>query len=975
MKKFIKLFTFVSVALCLFASTVSADFKRDHPVTVTDVAGNQLELFVTGDEYVSVLHDSEGYVMTSTDSGYYEYGRLENGVIVPCGGEPSLRLDQIPETYFVEGREKVISAMEAEGLVIPGRGVELFSTGNTVTEFKGSGTVVVVPIAFNGGSRDFTGLTQNVENACEYFNEVSYGKLSLDYMDVSKGSSIYISPREEGYFHQRSLSNLSGYSGTNQRMSRENELVKSALDFYGLSQQTTDSCIDVNGDGANDFLVFVYNTKSDPVWDALLWPHQIQYNQDKYSVFGKGVRSWIFVPRSSRKETLCHEMYHAIGAPDLYGYTDNYNYVGMWDIMDCGNGTMLTHMKYHYGGWIEEIPEITSAGRYTINPACRPENNCYKIPINSNEYYVVEYRNRYSGRINYLDTWRQWHNEGLLVTRVNSELIGQGNMEAHANGAEIEVVQHPAMGINTILGTVLPEFSPDGGFGRNLASGAEDDKTVIKNVKENADGTLSFDVSFDGAVDVGYEELDNYTVRASFVYDSNRKPYCELTVCNVITDSNGNISYIPEKGTYGIRYVFLTGGETSANSVTYLDYNNPFPVTKSGIVWSYIVDSDGERRGEAAVTYLHYSVPGINTARGVREYEYDVSKFYSGIGNRIAGIVFDGGEQYVGKLNMDELVTFCVDGVEYQFLSQDVQGANLSLSANKVKISADDGSEVYMRGLYFNDYAKESQILFDSTNGRKSLFEESITIESGDSISMKVPGGFAGEIRYTTDGTEPTAESELYTEPIKVNQDVEIRAVSIIDGEVKKEESIKVYVQEDYREYSADELNCIFKNSGTAFLGGEGKYLKIAYTPGEGTLVLRDSNWFTVEEVINPEESGVLYIDATTDIYVRQATGDNIRISVVDSQKQIDLTILEDTETGTKVAMHNFGGDAEFSLIAASYKDERMENVAEKQVAVASGATKYEDVAVSGENMKAFCVKSLKDTEPLGTVYMKGMEK
>jgi len=562
MKPIIKLLAFISVAMCIFTTVVNADFKENHPVTLTDADGKIIELYVTGDEYVNVLHDSDGYVMICTDSGYYEYAKLEDGTLVACGNAPCMKYDQLPESYFVEERERVISELEAEGLVIPGRSAELFSAGASVKEFKGSGTIVVVPIAFSGGSCDFVGLTKSVENACEYFKEVSYGKLSLDYIDVSDGGEIFVSSKGENYYQERSLSNLSGYYNTDQRMARENALVKDALDFYGLSGKTTDSCVDVNGDGANDFLVFVYNTVGDLVWNSLLWPHQIQYTYDKYSVYGKGVRSWIFVPRSADDTTLCHEMYHAIGAPDLYGYTDQYNYLGMWDIMDSGNGTMLTHMKYHYGGWIDEIPEITTAGTYTINPACMQEGNCYKIPINDDEYYVVEYRNRYSGKVNYLDMWRQWHNEGLLITRVNSSRIGSGNMEAYENGTEITLVRHPALGVNSILGTVLPEFSPESGFDRVLSSGATDDRTVIKNIKENADGTLSFDVSFDGASQMGYETLDNHVVRASFVYDSANKPYCKLAVYKVTADSSGNKSYTLVENTYGIKYVFLTGRES-----------------------------------------------------------------------------------------------------------------------------------------------------------------------------------------------------------------------------------------------------------------------------------------------------------------------------------------------------------------------------------------------------------------------------
>src|SRR5690554_7447752 len=99
---------------------------------------------------------------------------------------------------------------------------------------------------------------------------------------------------------------------------------------------------------------------------------------------GKRVWDFTFQPESQVDVfTLAHEMFHSLGAPDLYRYEeDNISPVWYWDIMEHGKGHMLTYMKWKYsnGTWINSIPMITTSGTYTLNPISSSTNNCYKIP-------------------------------------------------------------------------------------------------------------------------------------------------------------------------------------------------------------------------------------------------------------------------------------------------------------------------------------------------------------------------------------------------------------------------------------------------------------------------------------------------------------------------------------------------------------------------------------------------------------------
>ena len=127
--------------------------------------------------------------------------------------------------------------------------------------------------------------------------------------------------------------------------------------------------------------------------------------------------------------TLAHEFYHTLGAPDLYHYSDDgANPVGEWDLMATHPNPpqfMSNFSKWQYTGWIENIPEITSEGKYSLKPNTSPTGSIYKIKPrkSSNEYFILEYRKTeglYDKKI---------PGSGLLVYRINPEYSFMGNRD------------------------------------------------------------------------------------------------------------------------------------------------------------------------------------------------------------------------------------------------------------------------------------------------------------------------------------------------------------------------------------------------------------------------------------------------------------------------------------------------------------------------------------------------------------------
>ncbi|RLD75271.1 MAG: hypothetical protein DRJ10_15590, partial [Bacteroidetes bacterium] len=219
------------------------------------------------------------------------------------------------------------------------------------------------------------------------------------------------------------------------------------------------------------------------------------------NINGKRVYGYTFQPENQVSvRTLCHEMFHALGAPDLYHYDDDLNLspVGSWDLMESGGGHMAAYMKWKYANakWVTSIPEITSTGTYTLNPLTSSTNNCYKIasPNSATEFFVVEYRKQ-SGTFELTIP-----GNGLIVYRINS--TQNGNSGFNNSSTFDEVYVYRPSGTTTTNGSVNSAyFSSESGRtaindGTNPSSFLHDGTDGVLSISNvtSADATISFDV-------------------------------------------------------------------------------------------------------------------------------------------------------------------------------------------------------------------------------------------------------------------------------------------------------------------------------------------------------------------------------------------------------------------------------------------------------------------------------------------------
>ncbi|MBO4645376.1 MAG: M6 family metalloprotease domain-containing protein [Bacteroidales bacterium] len=447
-----KLFLLIVLLIGCFFS-LHAAYLENVPRTFIQPNGDTLHCFATGDEYYNYLHDAEGYtIVLDPSTGFYVYADKVNGALVPTvhvagrvnpasvGLTPYINITAAEWQARRQAREAATPAMPGirSGRSNHGRMNNLVVFIRFADDGQFTNNFNTVEAMFN----DSTGTRQSMYS---YFKSVTYNQLEIHstFYPIQTGDVIlsYQDSYSRNYFQPQSAANPNGYPDGDQGV-REHALLKRAINAIA-SQVPADLDIDYDNDGYVDNVVFV--VKGDVGdWNDLLWPH-------RWSLYGENVilngkRVWAYNLQLSDNtyyfsvSTLCHEMNHSLGAPDLYHYYEGTSLtpVGSWDLM-ASNGNppqnMNAYMKYKYGTWIDSIPEITMCGTYTLYPlAASSTQNCYKIASpRPHEYYVLEYRRSsdfYDSSI---------PGTGLLIYRINDRFDGNAYYDGVDNFDEIYV--------------------------------------------------------------------------------------------------------------------------------------------------------------------------------------------------------------------------------------------------------------------------------------------------------------------------------------------------------------------------------------------------------------------------------------------------------------------------------------------------------------------------------------------------------
>lgn len=408
----------------------------------------------------------------------------------------------------------------------------------------------------------------------------SYGSTS-DYF-IEQSDSLF-----KPYFHvigPVTLSNSYAYYGKD---SSENSKDVNVSQFYreaiklSIEQGVDWKEFDNDGDGKYDFVFFIYagegqnayggikdcTNEGHPEKANLLWPKEsaFDFSVDNYTFGGYGMTNEMYNGRTDGVGTMCHELSHGLGLPDMYD--TSYKAFGMdyWDLMDAGNYCRIGRCPCAYStyerdfmGWrkLVEFTSLTDPQTITLEPIQKGGVG-YKLvnPANRDEYYILENRQRigfdnYYGWVTtsyngYKVTEELGYNHGMLVTHIDYALSAWSGNKVNINASHQRMTILPADGklitsidgydevyFKSMAGDLYPGYKnvteiPSSRF--TLFSGG----TLpinITNIRENEDLTITLEIN--GGDPTGIEEIltnEGVTSNASMFYDLLGRPVLEPT--------------------------------------------------------------------------------------------------------------------------------------------------------------------------------------------------------------------------------------------------------------------------------------------------------------------------------------------------------------------------------------------------------------------------------------------------------------
>jgi M6 family metalloprotease-like protein len=470
--------------------------------------GSLVEVRIWGDEFYQVVESLDGLTLVRDPfSDRICYARLsaDGNSLESTGiglGDPGVAALNLP-------RHLRISAKAARAQVDAARAYARQLEDETLRGLgllgaklapPSSGEVQGICLLIDFSDEPATIAASEVEDYCNQIGYTGYGNngsVRDYYYDVSDGHLTYTNYVSSAW-HRASqpksyYDDCSAPYGTRARqmiIEALNALNAGGFDF---------SEYDANGDGLIDGINCFYAGVTSCGWAEGLWPHSgsVSWSADGVSAYRYQVTG---IGTSLRLSTFCHENGHMIcWWPDLYDYDHDSAGVGRFCLMcSSGSGTNPTqpcaYLKYA-SGWTN----TTILTDFQVDlPVPASSNTIYKYehPTLSNEYYIIENRQRVGRDIGLPDDGLAiWHidtngdnsdqqmtpSQHYLVTLVQAD--GRWDLEHNVNSGD---------GSDLWAAPSYTELTPDTDPNTSWWSGTASELAILDISASGMDMTFTF---------------------------------------------------------------------------------------------------------------------------------------------------------------------------------------------------------------------------------------------------------------------------------------------------------------------------------------------------------------------------------------------------------------------------------------------------------------------------------------------------
>ncbi|MDI6739823.1 MAG: immune inhibitor A, partial [Candidatus Edwardsbacteria bacterium] len=401
----------------IFAATAFAVPAKPGLRTFTQPDGSAFTGILKGDEHFSFGETPDGFSIIRNSTGWWTYARQENGLLVASAY--IVDRDECPYSRHLRPNAEAIAKLPENAHKIINVSAEirdqwakqfLYGVGGTKADPKAptgakycniilgdfSDSTFAIHSAKAPGSYPWTAFSPNIYRRALWLvmgdkdstkpvahDSSTVGSMSNYYWEMTYnkcwwGQYTWGSGQITGVDTIRNSGKTwsSGNSATTAYLKAACDAADAAVDFRNPDDNTVQAGLMVVHPGPGE----EESGRANDIWSA-------SYSGLTWALDGITVTKCIVVPQNGQLGVYAHEMFHQLGAPDLYDYGYTGEPWGEWTLMDAGSwngnpgGSQPAfaggHLTYDINGqigavdgWLTQTDSISSArwgdGKYTI---------------------------------------------------------------------------------------------------------------------------------------------------------------------------------------------------------------------------------------------------------------------------------------------------------------------------------------------------------------------------------------------------------------------------------------------------------------------------------------------------------------------------------------------------------------------------------------------------------------------------------